>query len=162
MAGFKERVLQESGFTGEDPSCLTAEVCPGPALSDFLLRAEEQPTKQRIEGTLAALSPYALRQVAPVDPETGKVGHEALISFGIRAQSLEDQQKLIDRVRSEIGDPPPGVEVQLAGLPVIAAQSASDLSSSRYWLTLAGFGGVAPSRPPGFRPWRRGRIPPAP
>jgi hydrophobe/amphiphile efflux-3 (HAE3) family protein len=162
MAGFKERVLQESGFTGEDPSCLTAEVCPGPALSDFLLRGEEQPTKQRIEGTLAALSPYALRQVAPVDPETGKVGKEALISFGIRAQSLEDQQKLIDRVRSEIGDPPPGVEVQLAGLPVIAAQSASDLSSSRYWLTLAGLAAVALALLLVYRSWRRALIPLAP
>jgi hydrophobe/amphiphile efflux-3 (HAE3) family protein len=162
MAGFKSRVLQESGFTGEDPSCLTAEICPGPALSDFLLRGEEQPTKQRIEGTLAALSPYALRQVAPVDPRTGKVGHVALISFGIRAQSLEDQQKLIDRVRSQIGDPPPGVEVELAGLPVIAAQSASDLSSSRYWLTLAGLAAVALALLLAYRSWRRALIPLAP
>jgi len=162
MAGFKSRVLQESGFTGEDPSCLTAEICPGPALSDFLLRGEEEPTKQRIEGTLAALSPYALRQVAPVDPRTGKVGHVALISFGIRAQSLEDQQKLIDRVRSEVGDPPPGVGVQLAGLPVIAAQSASDLSGSRYWLTLAGLAAVAVALLLVYRSWRRALIPLAP
>jgi predicted RND superfamily exporter protein len=33
--------------------------------------------------------------------------------------------------------------VQLAGLPVIAAESASDLSASRYWLTLAGLLAVA-------------------
>ena len=36
------------------------------------------------------------------------------------------------------GGPPPGTAVRLAGLPVIAAESASDISSSRYWLTLAG------------------------
>ena len=35
-----------------------------------------------IEATLAALSPYALRQVAPLDPATGEVGHQALLSFG--------------------------------------------------------------------------------
>jgi hydrophobe/amphiphile efflux-3 (HAE3) family protein len=159
MAGFKQRVLAGNGFEGEDPSCLTAEICPGPALSDFLIRGEEKPTKKRIEGTLAALSPYALRQVAPVDPATGKVGHEALISFGIRAQSLDDQQALIERVRSEIGEPPPGVEVQLAGLPVIAAQSASDLSSSRYWLTLAGLAAVAAALLLVYRSWRRALIP---
>ena len=159
MAGFKRRVLASNGFEGEDPSCLSAEICPGPALSDFLVRGEEKPTQKRIEGTLAALSPYALRQVAPVDPETGKVGHEALISFGIRAQSLEDQQALIERVRSEIGEPPPGVEVQLAGLPVIAAQSASDLSSSRYWLTLAGLAAVAAALLLVYRSWRRALIP---
>jgi hydrophobe/amphiphile efflux-3 (HAE3) family protein len=159
MAGFKKRVLEDNGFDGEDPSCLTAEICPGPALSDFLVRGSEKPTKKRIEATLAALSPYALRQVAPVDPRTGQVGHEALISFGIRAQSLEDQQRLIERVRSEIGEPPPGVEVELAGLPVIAAQSASDLSSSRYWLTLAGLAAVAAALLLVYRSWRRALIP---
>jgi predicted RND superfamily exporter protein len=100
-----------------------------------------------------------LRQVAPVDPQTGRVGHEALISFGIRAQSLEDQQALIERVRDEIGKPPPGVEVQLTGLPVIAAQSASDLSNSRYWLTLAGLAAVAAALLLVYRSWRRALIP---
>ena len=159
MAGFKKRVLEDNGFEGEDPSCLTAEICPGPALSDFLVRGGEKPTKERIEGTLAALSSYDLRQVAPIDPKTGEVGHVALISFGIRAQSLEDQQQLIDRVRSEIGEPPPGVEVELTGLPVIAAQSASDLSSSRYWLTLAGLALVAAALLLVYRSWRRALIP---
>jgi predicted RND superfamily exporter protein len=162
MAGFKQRVLEGNGFEGEDPSCLTAEICPGPALSDFLIHGDEKPSRQRIEGTFAALTPYALRQVAPVDPQTGKVGHEALISFGIRAQSLEDQQALIERVRGEIGDLPPGVEVELTGLPVIAAQSASDLSSSRYWLTLAGLAAVAIALLLVYRSWRRALIPLAP
>ncbi|MGN6587552.1 MAG: efflux RND transporter permease subunit [Solirubrobacterales bacterium] len=159
MAGFKQRVLEANGFKGEDPSCLQAEICPGPALSDFLIRGEEKPTKERIEGTLAALSSYDLRQVAPIDPQTGKVGHTALMTFGIRAQSLEDQQALIERVRSEIGEPPPGVEVQLTGLPVIAAQSASDLSSSRYWLTLAGLALVAAALLIVYRSWRRALVP---
>jgi uncharacterized protein len=149
MARFKQRVLRENGFRGADPTCLEAEICPGPALSDFLVRDGEEVTRSGIEATLGALSPYALRQVAPIDPKTGKVGHQALISFGIRAQSLEDQEALIDRVRGAIGvagepgGPPPGVVVRLAGLPVIAAAAASDLSSSRYWLTLAGLLAVA-------------------
>jgi predicted RND superfamily exporter protein len=106
-------------------------------------------TRSGVDATLAALAPYALEGVAPIDPKTGKVGHEALISFGIRAQSLEDQQKLIDRVREAIGEPgtkegpPSGVSVKLAGLPVIAAAAASDLSATRYWLTLAGLLAVA-------------------
>jgi len=144
MAGFKRRVLEENGFTGKDASCLDAEICPGPALSDFLVRGNEQPTQARIKATLAALSPYALRGIAPLDPKTGEVGQQALISFGIRAQSLDDQQALIDRVRGEIGTPgeaggpPPGVTVELAGLPVIAAEAATELDRSRYLLTIAG------------------------
>jgi hydrophobe/amphiphile efflux-3 (HAE3) family protein len=159
MAGFKQRVLEANGFGGENPSCLEAEICPGPALSDFLVRGGETPTAERIEATLSALSPYALRQVAPIDPETGEVGNEALISFGIRAQSLEDQQKLVDRVRDSIGEPPAGVDVQLAGLSVIAAESAGDLSSSRYWLTLVGIALVGLALLLIYRSWRRALVP---
>ncbi|HEV7769550.1 MAG TPA: MMPL family transporter [Solirubrobacterales bacterium] len=144
MAGFKERVLTSNGFSGEEPSCLTADICPGPALSDFLTQGEGELTEAGARATLEALSPYDLRQVAPLDPETGEVGQVALISFGIRAQSLQDQQELVERVRGEIGEsgepggPPEGVDVQLAGLQVIAAEAATDLDASRYWLTLAG------------------------
>jgi uncharacterized protein len=159
MAGFKQRVLESSGFSGENPSCLEADICPGPALSDFLVRGGETPTKQRIEAALAALSPYALRQVAPIDTETGEIGNQALISFGIRAQSLDDQQDLVDRVRDQIGEPPEGVEVELAGLSVIAAESASDLSSSRYWLTLAGLIAVGLALLLIYRSWRRALVP---
>jgi hydrophobe/amphiphile efflux-3 (HAE3) family protein len=159
MAGFKRRVLESNGFGGENPSCLKADICPGPALSDFLVRGEEEATAKRIDATLSALSPYALRQVAPLDPETGEVGRQALITFGIRAQSLEDQQKLVERVRDEIGEPPQGVEVQLAGLSVIAAESAADLSSSRYWLTLAGIVLVGLALLLIYRSWRRAFVP---
>ena len=149
MAGFKRRVLAQNGFTGPNPSCLDAEVCPGPALSDFVVGGGGPLRRRDVRAALAELPAYDLRQVAPADPRTGLPGHVALLSFGIRAQSLEDQQKLIDRVRNEIGrpgspgGPPPGVEVQLAGLPVIAASAASSLSASRYWLTLAGLVAVA-------------------
>jgi hydrophobe/amphiphile efflux-3 (HAE3) family protein len=167
MAGFKRRVLRENGFDGENPSCLTAEVCPGPALSDFLVRGEAKPTRAGIEATLAALSPYDLRQVAPLAAD-GELGHSALISFGIRAQSLADQQQLVDRVRAAIGEsgqpggPPAGVDVQLAGLAVIAAESASDLSSSRYWLALGGLVAVAVALLLVYRSPRRALIPLAP
>jgi predicted RND superfamily exporter protein len=145
MAGFKRRVLHANGFSGPNPSCLEAEVCPGPALSDFVVGTGGGPLRRAdVRATLSELPAYDLKQVAPADPRTGLPGSTALVSFGIRAQSLEDQQALIERIRGEIGEPgapggpPPGVEVELAGLPVIAAAAADDLSSGRYWLTLAG------------------------
>lgn len=165
MADFKQRVLRANGYSGENPSCLEAEICPGPALSDFLTRGGDQLTRAGIEATLGALSPYVLRQVAPLDPDTGELGDQALLTFGIRAQSLEDQQALIDRVRAEIGTagapggPPEGVEVRLAGLPVIAAAAAADLSASRYWLTLAGLVAVALALLAIYRSWRRALAP---
>ncbi len=143
MAAFKERVLRAGGFSGPEPSCLNAEICPGPALSDFVVGSGEL-RRGDIRDTFRELPAYDLEQVAAVDPETGLPGELALLSFGIRAQSLEAQQELIERVRGEIGEPgstggpPAGVEVELAGLPVIAAAAASELSNSRYWLTAAG------------------------
>lgn len=167
MAGFKQRVLDSGGFSGPRPSCLTAEVCPGPALSDFLVdpKGHERLTQREVQATLRELPAYDLEQVAPVDPKTGLPGHLALLSFGIRAQALEDQQALIERVRDEVGEPgapggpPAGVTVHLAGLPVIAAAAASDLSSSRYWLTLAGLVAVALVLLAVYRSWRRSLLP---
>ena len=51
MADFKQRVLRENGFTEPRPSCLTAEICPGPALSDFLIsgNGEEQLTQRDVQ-----------------------------------------------------------------------------------------------------------------
>ncbi|HET8862446.1 MAG TPA: MMPL family transporter [Solirubrobacterales bacterium] len=170
MADFKRRVLEAGGFSGANASCKTAEVCPGPALSDFVtgggLTAPTGPlTRRGIRSALGQIPAYDLRQVATVDPETGLPAGTALLGFGIRAQSLDDQQALIGRIRDEIGEPgtkggpPPGVQVELAGLPVIAAAAASDLSDSRYLLTLAGLIAVALALLAVYRSWSRALIP---
>jgi hydrophobe/amphiphile efflux-3 (HAE3) family protein len=146
MAGFKRRVLQEDDVTA------------GPALSDFLTRGGKV-TRSGIEATLAAMSPYSLRQVAPLDPRTGKVGHLALIGFGIKSRTLAEQEALLDRVRAQVGTPPAGVEVHLTGLPVIATEAGSELSSSRYRLALAGLGAVALVLLALLRSFRRALVP---
>lgn len=154
MADFKRRVLEAGGFSGADASCKTAEICPGPALSDFGVRAP-----------FGQIPAYDLEQLATVDRETGLPSGTALLSFGIRAQSLDDQQALIERIRDEVGEPgakggpPAGVEVELAGLPVIAASAASDLSDSRYLLTLAGLIAVALVLLAVYRSWSRALVP---
>ena len=114
--GVQARVLRRQRLHRRHPSCLEAEVCPGPALSDFVVGGGAGAPRAGIRAALSELPAYDLRQVAPVDPRTGLPGHTALLSFGIRAQSLEDQQALIDRVRGgdrragSAGGPPPGVE----------------------------------------------------
>jgi uncharacterized protein len=152
MADFKRRVLETGGFSGSNASCEAAEVCPGPALSDFVTGggliegARVELTRDGIRTAFRQIPGYNLRQIATIDSETGLPAGSTLLAFGIRAQSLEGQQELIERVRGEIdadGGPPSGVEVELAGLPVIASAAASDLSDSRYLLTLAGLVAVA-------------------
>jgi hydrophobe/amphiphile efflux-3 (HAE3) family protein len=167
MADFKQRVLEENGFSGARPSCLKAEICPGPALSDFLVsgKRKEQLKRSEIRATLRELPPYDLEQLAPVNAKTGLPGHLALLSFGIRSQSLQGQQAVISRVRAAVGEPgtpggpPAGVRVRFAGLPVITAAAASDLSSSRYWLTLAGLAAVALALLAAYRSFVRALVP---
>jgi uncharacterized protein len=167
MADFKQQVLQENGFSGPQPSCLKAEICPGPALSDFLVssKRKEQLKQSDIRATLRELPAYDLEQLAPVNAKTGLPGHLALLSFGIRSQSLQGQQAVISRVREAVGEsgtpggPPTGVTVRFAGLPVITAAAASDLSRSRYWLTLAGLAAVALALLAAYRSFVRALVP---
>jgi predicted RND superfamily exporter protein len=171
MAAFKRRALRAGGFAGKNPSCQEAEVCPGPALSDFVTgggltaRREGPLTQASIRSTLRQIPVYDLRQVATVDPKTGLPAGTALMGFGIRAQSLDSQQELIDRIRDAAGvpgtkgGPPPGVEVELAGVPVLAAEAASDLSNSRYLLTAAGLLAVALVLLLVYRSWSRALVP---
>jgi predicted RND superfamily exporter protein len=172
MAGFKRRALEAGGFSGPNASCREAEICPGPALSDFVTGGGALPggetgalTSRGIRTTLRQIPPYDLRQVATINPKTGLPAGTALLGFGIRAQSLDDQQALIERVRDAVGTPgepggpPVGVEVEPAGVPVIAAAAASDLSSSRYLLTLAGLIAVALVLLAVYRSSRRALVP---
>jgi uncharacterized protein len=161
MADFKARALAAGGYAGKNPSCLDAELCPGPALSDLVGAGDGGLTRDGVRQTLRQVPDYDLEKLATLDPRTGLPSGTALLSFGIRAQDLGEQQDLIERVRGEIGDPgeaggpPVGVDVELAGVPVIAAQAASDLSSSRYWLTLAGLLAVGLVLLGAYRsPWR--------
>jgi predicted RND superfamily exporter protein len=92
------------------------------------------------------------------------IGDTADIAFGIRVQPLSDQQNLINDIRAQINppggpSPPEGTTVQLAGLPVLAAQANTDLSHSRWWLPLAGIAAVGLVLAAMYRSVRRTLIP---
>jgi hydrophobe/amphiphile efflux-3 (HAE3) family protein len=151
MSEFKQRVLARHGFEGEFPSCEEAELCPAVALPD-LFGTERDLTRGRIRSVLAAIPPYFSQAVIAPDEAAAEGegrGGTANLAFGIPVMPLSDQKALIDDIRSQIdppgseNDPPEGVEASVAGLPVLAADANSQLSGSRYWLTLAGLAAVA-------------------
>ena len=82
-----------------------------------------------------ALPRYFSQNVITADRRT------ANIAFGIRTMPLDKQKELVDDLRAQL-DPPRGVDAQLAGLPVLAADAHAQLESSRWWLTLAGLAAV--------------------
>jgi hydrophobe/amphiphile efflux-3 (HAE3) family protein len=164
MTAFKQRVLAQHGFRGQFPSCKTAQICPGTSPTDFFTNGSQGLSSARIDALFNAIPGYDRQAVLTSGPN-GELGHTANLSFGIRAMPLDEQQDLIDDIRSEVGTPgspggpPAGTVVQLAGLPVIAAASNASLASSRYWLTLAGLGAVALALLLVYRSWRRALVP---
>jgi predicted RND superfamily exporter protein len=68
----------------------------------------------------------------------------ATLAFGIRLMPLAEQQHVIEAMRAAL-HPPPGVSVQLVGLPVLAAQSGALVASPwrRVLTLLAGIAAAA-------------------
>jgi uncharacterized protein len=152
MANFKQRVLDKSGFGGEATSCAEqdTELCPSVSLPDlFTEAAGGELSQERIQGVLDLLPPYFSQAVISRDPESGELGNTAVIAFGIKVMPFDQQKRLIDSIRDEIdppgteNDPPAGVDAEVVGLPVLAADANSALESNSYLLALAGLIAVA-------------------
>ena len=134
---------RDAGFGGEATACAEqdTQLCPYIALPDlFGDRAARD--RERVEGVLDLLPPYFLAAVR--QPRRGPTAGTAMIPFGIKVMPFDEQKELIDSIRAEIdppgteNDPPEGVEAEVVGLPVLAADANSALESNRYLLTLAG------------------------
>ena len=161
IGDFQARVLEDAGYAGPNPSCEDARLCPAISLTDLFTGGTRITSEQQVRALVATIPPYFSQAVVTRDP-AGGIGDTANIAFGIRVQPLDDQQELIDRIRSQIdaeGGPPAGTEVELAGLPVIAAQANEDLADSRYWLPLAGLAAVALALLAVYRSLRRALVP---
>jgi predicted RND superfamily exporter protein len=128
MTAYQKRVLKASGYAEGKP-CTKAEICPALSLPD-LFNAGQTKTKKDIEALLDTVPPYFSQAVITSRRDV------ATLAFGIRLMPLDQQKRVIDRLRKEL-DPPPGVTARLAGLPVLVAEANSDLSSTpRRVLTL--------------------------
>jgi hypothetical protein len=148
MRDFQARVLERGGFSGDDPSCDQADLCPAVSLTDLFEGAVGAQTQETARSLIASIPPYFSQAVVTRDPDTGAIGDTANIAFGIRVQPLDQQQDLIEGIREEIDPgggegPPAGTEVELAGVAVLAAEANGDLDRSRYWLPLVGLAAVA-------------------
>ena len=175
--GFQQRVLARHGFSGANPSCANADICPALSLTDFFGGASSSSStassSQQSVGNVHALvqalpcfiSQIVISHQGECSPSGGTpIGDTADVAFGIRVQPLSDQQNLIDDIRTQIDPPggpapPAGTTVQLAGLPVLAAEANTDLSHSRWWLPLAGLVAVGVVLAAIYRSPRRAIVP---
>jgi hydrophobe/amphiphile efflux-3 (HAE3) family protein len=139
MSAYERRVLARFGYS-QTRGCGQARLCPAFSLPDLFQRegARSKLTQAQVNGLLDAIPPYFSQDViAP-----GR--HTATLAFGIRLMGLDQQQRVIEGMRSSLR-PPPGVSAELVGLPVLAAQSGAQVASPgrRLFTLLAGLAAVA-------------------
>ena len=136
MLSYQQALLKHYGYL-ETKGCAGATLCPALSLPD-LFSADQQNAQgpgaslgqSSIRSLLAAVPTYFSQAVLTQDHR------EATLAFGIRLMPLSRQQGVIDYMASQL-HPPPGVDANLTGLPVLAANANAALSSSsRRLLTL--------------------------
>jgi hydrophobe/amphiphile efflux-3 (HAE3) family protein len=135
MSKYEAAVLARYGYSAAR-GCGRARLCPAFSLPDlFRGQASGLPrsatlTQGQVNAFLQAIPPNFSQDV--VTP--GR--RAATLAFGIRVMGLSDQQRLIEGMRAGL-HPPAGVTASLVGLPVLAAQSGSQVADPwRRLLTL--------------------------
>jgi hydrophobe/amphiphile efflux-3 (HAE3) family protein len=123
MTRFQRDVLRAHGYrTGK--RCTQArnppELCPALSLPDLF--SASGAGEGQVRRLLDSVPPYFSQGVITADRRT------ANLAFGIRLMPLDRQQQVVDDIQRRL-DPPAGVQASVVGLPVLAAEANSALSS---------------------------------
>jgi hydrophobe/amphiphile efflux-3 (HAE3) family protein len=152
MTRYQASVLKRFGYS-DKRGCGRAQLCPAFSLPD-IFSGGQSATKQQIDALLDAVPAYFSQGVITRDRKT------ATLAFGIRLMPLDRQDEVIRGMRDAL-HPPPGIDAELAGLPVLAAQANAAVSSPwrRLATLVAGLAAVALVLLAAFRAWRRALVP---
>jgi hydrophobe/amphiphile efflux-3 (HAE3) family protein len=143
MINYQKTVLARFGYSPAR-GCAHARLCPAFSLPD-LFEGQASPSartprlsQRGIDGLLNVIPAYFSQDVITPDRRV------ATLAFGIRLMGLDQQQRLIEQMRSSLR-PPAGVHASLVGLPVLAAQSGSRVAEPwrRLETLLVGLAAVA-------------------
>ena len=127
MSSYQRRVLRQNGFRAGRP-CGEADLCP--ALSLTNLFGQGRQSARRIREAVDALPRYFSQNVITPDRRT------ANIAFRMGAMPPEERRRVVDALRGEL-DPPAGVDAQLAGPVVTAADGEHGVKTAMWVITLA-------------------------
>jgi predicted RND superfamily exporter protein len=127
MSAYQRKVLRQNGFRQGRP-CGEADLCP--ALSLTNLFGDGRQSARQIREAVAALPRYFSQNVITPDRRT------ANIAFRMGSMSPAQRRDVVDGLRAEL-NPPAGVEAELAGPVVAAADGEDDLARSMWLVALA-------------------------
>lgn len=135
MRSYQSRMLAKYGYS-EKHGCGAAPLCPALSLPDLLRPTPEGSTSKKagsggahklsaneINSFLESVPPYFSEEVISANRQA------ATLAFGLRLMPLSRQEQIVDAMRSAL-HPPAGVHASLVGLPVLAAEADSQVSSA--------------------------------
>lgn len=102
------------------------------SVPDLLRFLGPEPTPDQVVAGLRQLPTYLTAAVLRDD------SREAIISMGIRLQSLDQQRRLLDELGAALPPPPDGMRADVVGLPVAAARGYALVSDDRYLTNILG------------------------
>ncbi len=143
MIAYQKAALARFGYSSAR-GCAHARLCPAFSLPDLFQghaagsSASPKLSQAEVSSLLSAIPPYFSQDVITPDRRV------ATLAFGIRLMGLDQQQRLIEQMRSSL-HPPAGVNASLVGLPVLAAKSGSQVADPwrRLETLLVGLAAVA-------------------
>jgi len=107
------------------------------ALSDLLGFLGDDPDAAQVGSALGVVPRYLTSAVLRSD------GREGLMVYGVEYDDVDELGRNLAELRTALGSPPKGLEVQVVGLPEAASRGLAAVSSERVWLNLAGLGVAA-------------------
>ena len=123
MSLYESAMLRRFGYTN-DRGCGKARLCPAFSLPDLFQRegAKSKLTTAEVNGLLDTIPPYFSQDVIAPSRRV------ATLAFGIKLMGLDEQQRVIETMQAGLHQPR-GVNAQLVGLPVLAAQANAQIAS---------------------------------
>lgn len=94
----------------------------------------DDPTPEQVSAGVGLLPSYLTEAVVRADRR------QSAMVFGLRLQSLDDQARLLDAVRALLPPVPEGMQADVVGLPVLAAEGYQAVSQGRYLSNVLGLG----------------------
>jgi hydrophobe/amphiphile efflux-3 (HAE3) family protein len=139
MSSYENAMLRRFGYTA-DRGCGKARLCPAFSLPDLFNHegAKSKLSSAEVNGLLNVIPPYFSQDVIAPGRRL------ATLTFGIKLMSLDEQQRVIEAMRTSL-HPPKGVSAHLVGLSVLAAQANAQIASPwrRLQTLLIGLAAVA-------------------
>lgn len=153
MGRVQAEILTRGGYLGETAaegaSCERAELCPGPAITDFVDPTAEGQTSAGIRSALRGLPLSEREAMVAGGLAPGREATETNLPFSVRTGAVDRQQEMIRMIEGAVEGsrdgqgPPPGVTATVTGLPVVISASMDELASFRHLLILLGVAAIA-------------------